>query len=120
MGIGAGVPGAGAAGSPGLAGVLRPLAARVLGIAAGVPFQPQRAAGIGAALVEANVTGSEALGRTLTVIGRHLARAGETPGSTRVSAVLEALAGGYVRALVGVSAAARSADRPGQPGAVPG
>jgi diguanylate cyclase (GGDEF)-like protein len=92
--------GAGAAGSPGLAGVLRPLAARVLGIAAGVPFQPQCAAGIGAALVEANVTGSEALGRTLTVIGRHLARAGEAPGSTRVSALLEALAGGYVRALV--------------------
>ncbi len=92
--------GASAAGSPGLVGVLRPLAARVLGIAAGVPFQPQRAAAIGAALVEANVTGSEALGRTLTVIGRHLARAGETPGSTRVSAVLEALAGGYVRALV--------------------
>jgi len=92
--------GAGAAGSPGLAGVLRPLAARVLGIAAGVPFQPQCAAGIGAALVEANVTGSEALGRSLTVVGRHLARAGEIPGSSRVSALLEALAGGYVRALV--------------------
>ena len=92
--------GAGAAGCPGLAGVLRPLAARMLGIAAGVPFQPQCAAGIGAALVEADVTGSEALGRSLTVIGRHLARAGETPGSSRVSALLEALAGGYVRALV--------------------
>ncbi len=92
--------GPGAAGSPELAGVLRPLAACVLDIAAGIPFQPQRADGIGAALVKANVTGSEALGRTLTVIGRHLARAGETPGSTRVSAVLEALAGGYVRALV--------------------
>ena len=89
-----------APGSPELAGVLRPLAARVLDIMAGVPFRPQRAAGIGAALVEANVTGSEALGRTLTVIGRQLARAGEAPGGTRVSAVLEAVAGGYVRALV--------------------
>ncbi len=92
--------GAGAPGSPELAGVLRPLAARVLDIAAGVPFRPQRAAGIGAALVEADVTGSEALGRTLTVIGRQLARAGEAPGGPRASAVLEALAGGYVRALV--------------------
>ena len=96
-----GFPGAGRRpGSPELAGVLRPLAARVLDITAGVPFRPQRAAGIGAALVEANVTGSEALGRTLTVIGRQLARAGEAPGGTRVSAVLEALADGYVRALV--------------------
>ena len=103
-GAGAGAPGspelAGAPGSQELAGVLRPLAARVLDIAAGVPFRPQRAAGIGAALVEADVTGSEALGRTLTVIGRQLARAGETPGGTRISAVLEALADGYVRALV--------------------
>ena len=74
--------------------VLRPLAARMLGIAAGLPFQPQCAAGIGAALVEADVTGSEALGRSLTVIGRHLARARETPGSSRVSALLEALRGG--------------------------
>ena len=95
-----GLGGPGAAGSPGLAGVLRPLAARVLDIAAGAPFEPQRAAAIGAALVEANVTRSDALGRTLTVIGRHLARAGEAPGSTRVSAVLEALSGGYVGALV--------------------
>jgi len=91
-----------AAGSPpDLPGLLRPLAASVLAIAAGVPFQPQRAAEIGAALVEAKLTGPDVLGRSLTVLGRHLGQAGSLPGTGRVSAILEAVTAGYVRALSG-------------------
>ena len=103
----------GTAGSAGLAEILRPLAEGLLAIARDVPFQPEHAAEIGAGLVGANLVGPDALGRSLTVIGRSLAsacsraRAGPdgspdaTPvGGTSVSAIQEAVAAGYVRALV--------------------
>ena len=110
----AGLAGAGGtAGAAGLAEILRPLAEGVLAIARGVPFQPERAAEIGAGLVGANLVAPDALGRSLTVIGRYLASAYSpacagpdgspdlTPVSdTSVSAIQEAVAAGYVRALV--------------------
>ncbi len=83
-----------------MAEVLRPLAEGVLAIARDVPFQPRRAAEIGAALVGADLVGADALGRSLTVIGRHLTPAGDAPGGTVASTVQEAVAAGYVRALV--------------------
>ena len=96
-----------------LAEVLRPLAEGVLAIARDVPFQPERAAEIGAGLVGANLVGPDALGRSLTVIGRSLASAcsrvcagpdgspdGTPVSDTSVSAIQEAVAAGYVRALV--------------------
>jgi diguanylate cyclase (GGDEF)-like protein len=80
-----------------LAQILRPLAEGVLAIAGQAPFPPQRAEQIGAGLVAANLIGADALGRSLTVIGRHLA-----PAYSRndVSTVQEAVAAGYVGALV--------------------
>ena len=85
----------------------------MLAIARDVPFQPERAAEIGAGLVGANLLGPDALGRSLTVIGRSLAspcsRAcagpdgspnGTPVSDTSVSAFQEAVAAGYVRALV--------------------
>ena len=107
---------AGAGGQPGAAGlaeILRPLAEGVLAISRDVPFQPERAAEIGAGLVGANLVGPDALGRSLTVIGRSLASAcsracagpdgspdGTPVSDTSVSAIQEAVAAGYVRALV--------------------
>ena len=99
----------GTAGSADLAEILRPLAEGVLAIACDVPFQPERAAEIGAGLVGANLVGPDALGRSLTVIGRSLASArsracggpdGAPVSDTSVSAIQEAVAAGYVRALV--------------------
>ena len=52
------------------------------------------------ALVGAGLVGADALGCSLTVIGRHLTRAGDAPGGTVASTVQEAVAAGYVRALV--------------------
>ena len=89
-----------------LASTLRGLAARALAIARGVPFRPRSAADIGAALVDANLVGASVLGRSLSVIGRHVAAAGAGPGmaapggARRVGAVQEAVAAGYVQALV--------------------
>ena len=104
---------AGTAGAAGLAEILRPLAEGVLAIARDVPFQPERAAEIGAGLVGANLVGPDALGRSLTVIGRSLASAcsracagpdgspdGTPVSDTSVSAIQEAVAAGYIRALV--------------------
>ena len=91
---------ASALGSPGMAGILRPLAEGLLAIARDAPFRPQRAAEIGAALVAANLIGADALGCSLTVIGRHLGRAWGIEEQTPASAVQEAVAAGYVRALV--------------------
>ena len=103
----------GTAGAGGLAEILRPLAEGVLTIACDVPFQPERAAEIGAGLVGANLVDPDALGRSLTVIGRSLASAcsractgpdGSPDGTpvrdTSVSAIQEAVAAGYIRALV--------------------
>jgi diguanylate cyclase (GGDEF)-like protein len=84
-------------------GTLHDLAVRVLAIARDVPFQPRRAADIGAALVDAKFVDARALGCSLTVIGRHISAA--APGTVagedarRVSAVQEAVATGYVQAL---------------------
>jgi len=82
-----------------MAEVLRPLAEDLLVIARNVPFQPERAAEIGAGLVGADLVGPDALGRSLTVIGRHLAPACSLENSA-ANAIQEAVAAGYVRALV--------------------
>src|SRR5271166_2988966 len=82
-----------------MAEVLRPLAEDLLVIARNVPFQPERAAEIGAGLVGADLVGPDALGRSLTVIGRHLAPACFLENSA-ANAIQEAVAAGYVRALV--------------------
>ncbi len=87
-------------------GTLHGLAVRTLAIAWGVPFQPRRASDIGAALVDAKFLDAGVLGCTLTVIGRHIAAAAPGPGAPgpgapdRVSAIQEAVATGYVQALV--------------------
>jgi len=80
--------------------LLAALAADTLAVARDVPFPPEQAAKIGAALVDANLVHPAVLGRSLTVIGRQLgadASPGADPG--RVTAVQEAVAAGYVRAL---------------------
>ena len=80
--------------------LLAALAADTLAVARDVPFPPEQAAKIGAALVDANLVHPAVLGRSLTVIGRQLgadASPGVDPG--RVTAVQEAVAAGYVRAL---------------------
>ena len=63
--------GHGFARSAALSEMLHPLAVRMLASAREVPFQPRRAAEIGAALVAANFVDVDALGRSLTVIARH-------------------------------------------------
>ena len=92
-------PGQGFARSAALSEMLYPLAVRMLGIAREVPFQPRRAAEIGAALVAANFVDVDALGRSLTVIARHTARAWNGPESGGTSAIQEAVAAGYIQAL---------------------
>src|ERR1700761_9179740 len=92
-----------------LADLLGALAADVLALAPGHPVQPERAAKIGAALVDASLVHPEVLGRSLTVIARHLSQpAPDHPGHpgqpgppdpAQVAAVLEAITTGYVRAL---------------------
>ena len=80
--------------------LLAALAADTLAVARDVPFPPEQAAKIGAALVDANLVHPAVLGRSLTVIGRQLgadASLGADP--ERVAAVQEAVAAGYVRAL---------------------
>src|SRR5450631_1519073 len=85
--------------SAALSEMLHPLAVRMLAIAREVPFQPRRAAEIGAALVAANFVDVDALGRSLTVIARHTARAWNGPESVGTSAIQEAVAAGYIQAL---------------------
>jgi len=91
--------GHGFARSAALSEMLYPLAVRMLSIAREVPFQPRRAAEIGAALVAANFVDVDALGRSLTVIARHTARAWNGPESAGTSAIQEAVAAGYIQAL---------------------
>jgi diguanylate cyclase (GGDEF)-like protein len=79
--------------------LLVPLAADVLAVALGSPFQPERAAKIGTALVDACFTDPAVLGRSLTVIGRHLGPDAAQASVAQVTAVQEAVAAGYVRAL---------------------
>jgi diguanylate cyclase (GGDEF)-like protein len=90
-----------------LADLLGALAADVLALAAGHPVQPERAAKVGAALVDASLVHPEVLGRSLTVITRHL-----DPDPGPAAAVLEAITAGYVRALRDrtLADAQRSAD----------
>ncbi|HEX3752702.1 MAG TPA: EAL domain-containing protein [Streptosporangiaceae bacterium] len=88
-------------GAPGeIAELLAALAADTLSVAHDLPFQPEQAAKIGAALVDANLVDPAVLGRSLTVIGRHLsADSALAADRDRVAAVQEAVASGYVRAL---------------------
>ena len=87
--------------------LLGALARDLIAVAGGTPFLPQRAAEIGAALVDAHFVGADALGRSLTVIGRNLAREpgpvvsgdGQPELAVRLSSIQEQLAAGYVRAL---------------------
>jgi diguanylate cyclase (GGDEF)-like protein/PAS domain S-box-containing protein len=87
--------------------LLGTLARRLIATAGETPFLPQRAAEIGAALVEAHFVGADALGRSLTVIGRNLAReAGPMVDgkakpelAVRLGSIQEHMAAGYVRAL---------------------
>ncbi len=79
------------------------LARRVVAIIEGSPFQPQSAAEIGSALVDAHFVGVNALGCSLRAFS-HIAR--DRPASSpapdageRLGAVQEAIATGYVRAL---------------------
>src|SRR6201996_9036345 len=94
-----------------LADLLGALAADVLALAPGHPVQPERAAKIGAALVDASLVHPEVLGRSLTVIARHL-DPGPGPAASAATAVLEAITSGYVRALRDrtLADAQRSAD----------
>lgn len=87
--------------------LLATLAADARAVALSNPFQPERAAKIGTALVDASFVDPAVLGRSLTVIGRHLG-----PDTSRVAAVQEAVAAGYVRALRGrtLAEAQQSAD----------
>jgi diguanylate cyclase (GGDEF)-like protein len=95
-----------------IADLLGALAADVLAVALGRSFQPDRAAKIGAALVDASLVDPEVLGRSLTVIARHLSQPAPDhpahpdhpgqpgpPDPAQVTAVLEAITTGYVRAL---------------------
>jgi diguanylate cyclase (GGDEF)-like protein len=67
------------------------------------PFQPERAAAVGTALVDANFVAAETLGRSLGILATRLPAAlgGAAPADlrARLSAVQEAVATGYVRAL---------------------
>jgi diguanylate cyclase len=74
--------------------LLGPLAADVLAVALSRPFQPDQAAKIGTALVDAGFVDPVVLGRSLTVIRRHLG-----PDASQSAAVQQAVATGYVRAL---------------------
>lgn len=81
--------------------------ATLVSILLGSPFQPQRAAAVGHALVKADFVGADVLGRSLRVLILRLpalisaqargAAAGELEHC--IAAVAEALANGYVRAL---------------------
>jgi diguanylate cyclase (GGDEF)-like protein len=95
-----------------IADLLGALAADALAVALGRSFQPDRAAKIGAALVDASLVDPEVLGRSLTVIARHLSQPAPDhpdqpdhpgqpgpPAPAQVAAVLEAITTGYVRAL---------------------
>src|ERR1700760_4842349 len=85
-----------------LADLLGALAADVLALAPGHPFQPDRAAKIGAALVDASLVHPEVLGRSLTVIARYLdpdPGPDTSAGAGPAAGVLEAITAGYVRAL---------------------
>ncbi len=84
-----------------VADLLAALAADTLAAARDTPFQPERAAKIGAALVDASLVDPAVLGRSLTVVARQLSTgdAALATDPARVAAVQEAVAAGYVRAL---------------------
>ncbi|MGW0178052.1 putative bifunctional diguanylate cyclase/phosphodiesterase [Nocardia sp. NPDC003345] len=76
------------------AGLLTLLAAEICAAAAPEP-EPERAVGVGAELARAHFVGDEVLGRSIDVLGAHLAATG-IPAS-RVVATLGAFANGYLR-----------------------
>ena len=92
-------------------GFLTRQSAALVSILLGSPFRPRQAAAVGHALVKADFTGADVLGRSLRVLILRLpallaaaaragaTRAGEGDMEQRVAAVTEALANGYVRAL---------------------
>src|ERR1700753_3437773 len=85
-----------------LADLLGALAADVLALAPGHPFQPARAPKSGAALVDASLVHPEVLGRSLTVIARYLdpdSGPDTSAGAGPAAGVLEAITAGYVRGL---------------------
>jgi PAS domain S-box-containing protein len=91
--------------------LLGTLARDIVAIAAGVPFEPQRAAEVGTALVAAHFVGPDALGRSLTVIGRNVARLIEPArdtvgvnGAAGVNGPSEGHAGGAASGRNGVTA----------------
>ena len=100
--------GGGGTSSAGLAEILSPLAESLLATAREVPFQPRHAEQAGAGLVAAGLIGADTLGRSLTVIGRHVA-----PGGTPASAVAEAFRRRVRRRPGRLPLPARSADRAG-------
>jgi len=92
-------------------GFLTRQSAALVSILLGSPFRPRQAAAVGHALVKADFTGADVLGRSLRVLILRLpallaaaaragaTRAGEADIEQRVASVTEALANGYVRAL---------------------
>jgi diguanylate cyclase (GGDEF)-like protein len=83
-----------------IAELLAALAADTLTVAREEPFPPERAAKIGAALVDASLVDPKVLGRSLTVIARQLSSDPALAADpARLAAVQEAVAAGYVRAL---------------------
>ncbi len=83
--------------------LLADLATRVVTIIQSSPFQPQDAAEVGSALVDAHFVGVTALGSSLRAF-RHIAREVAGPDAApdaaeRLGAVQEAITTGYVRAL---------------------
>jgi diguanylate cyclase (GGDEF)-like protein/PAS domain S-box-containing protein len=79
------------------------LSARLTATVSRLPFQPQRAAAVGAALVDAHFVGPEALGRSLSTLHQHLRQAlgPACPADVgdRLRGVEEAMTAGYVQAL---------------------
>jgi len=96
---------------PAARGFLTRQSAALVSILLGSPFRPRQAAAVGHALVKADFTGADVLGRSLRVLILRLpallaaaardgaTRACEQDMEQRVASVTEALANGYVRAL---------------------
>jgi diguanylate cyclase (GGDEF)-like protein len=89
-------------------GFLASQSAALLAILFGDPFRPRQAAGVGRALVKADFTGADVLGRSLRVLILQLPEilAATVPAAAaardleqRIAELTEALANGYVRAL---------------------
>src|SRR5216683_1094072 len=83
--------------------LLKGLARSLIAAVTGTPFQPQRASAVGPALVDAHFVGTEALGRSLSVMNLHMLQAlgpvRPTDSGERLRAVEEVVTAGYVRAL---------------------